>query len=72
MPVQDLFPGRRTRDHLIEEMNGGEKSVFNCPGRYSLTVADFTGRSVINPSESDKKLFGDSFLEKGPLVPHSG
>jgi hypothetical protein len=43
-PAQTLY--QRTNDKLVVRMNGGLRSVVHCPGRYSLQVAEFTGRSV--------------------------
>jgi hypothetical protein len=43
VPAQNLYP--RTRDKLVMQMNSGLRSIVNCPGRYSLQVADFSGRS---------------------------
>ena len=28
------------------QMNSGLRSIVNCPGRYSLQVAEFSGRST--------------------------
>jgi hypothetical protein len=42
-PAQTLYP--RTRDKLVMEMNSGRRSIVNCPGRYSLQLAQFTGRT---------------------------
>jgi len=43
-PAQTLY--QRTTDKLVVQMNGGLRSILNCPGRYSLQVAEFTGRSA--------------------------
>ena len=43
-PAQTLY--QQTRDKLVVQMNGGLRSIVNCPGRYSLQVAEFTGRSA--------------------------
>ncbi len=44
VPVQNLYP--RTKDRLVVQMNSGLRSIVNCPGRYSLQVAEFSGRSM--------------------------
>jgi hypothetical protein len=67
IPVQDLYPGRGPRDRLIAQMNSGPRSVFNCPGRYSLQVAEFSGRAKLNPGDSDPSLFDKTWLAKSPL-----
>jgi hypothetical protein len=47
VPAQNLYP--RTKDKLIVQMNSGLRSIVNCPGRYSLQVAEFSGRSTFAP-----------------------
>jgi hypothetical protein len=46
VPAQNLFP--RAQDRLVIQMNKdmGQRNVANCPGRYSLQIADFAGRSA--------------------------
>jgi hypothetical protein len=43
VPAQLLFahPG----DRLLIRINSGHRSIANCPGRYSLQIADFSGRA---------------------------
>jgi hypothetical protein len=67
VPTQTIFPGRR-KDKLILEMNGGPHSIFQCPGRYTLQVAEFTGRSEIVTKATDSKLFDSASLRKSPLM----
>jgi hypothetical protein len=43
-PAQTLY--QKTRDRLVVQMNSGLRSIINCPGKYSLQVAEFTGRSA--------------------------
>jgi hypothetical protein len=43
-PAQTLYQSKK--DKLVVQMNSGLRSIVNCPGRYSLQVAEFTGRSV--------------------------
>lgn len=68
VPTQNLYPGNTQEDKLLSRMNSGPRSIYNCPGRFSLQVAEFGGRTVFNPSESETKLFSDSFLRKSPLA----
>ncbi|MFO0909787.1 MAG: hypothetical protein U0794_15810 [Isosphaeraceae bacterium] len=68
VPTQNIFPGRIKKDTLVTQMNGGPHSVYQCPGRYTLQVAEFGGRSVFNPSASDSRLLENSWLRKSPLV----
>jgi hypothetical protein len=68
VPAQNLFPGRSQKDKLITQMNGGPHSVLNCPGRYTLQVAEFSGRAIDNPSSTDSRLFDNNWLRQSPLV----
>lgn len=67
VPTQDIFPGKK-QDTLVSQMNSGPRSIYKCPGRYTLQVAEFSGRSVFNPSEKDPRVFENSWLKKSPLV----
>lgn len=67
VPTQDIFPGKK-KDSLVDQMNAGPRSVFKCPGRYTIQVAEFGGRSLFNPSEKDPRLFEGGWLKKSPLV----
>jgi hypothetical protein len=68
VPTQDLFPGRHKRDIMMSQMNSGPRSIYHCPGRYTLQVAEFNGRSILNPSTKDPAFFDTSWLKKSPLV----
>jgi hypothetical protein len=68
VPAQDIFPGRSKKDELVARMNGGPRSIFNCPGRYVLQIAEFGGRSVYNPDPKDPRLFDYNWLRTSPLV----
>jgi hypothetical protein len=65
VPAQLLFP--RPKDKLIVLMNTGLRSIANCPGRFSLQVADFSGRSTyqFNAQELPFHLLSD--LKNSPL-----
>jgi hypothetical protein len=62
VPAQVLYP--RTADKLVVYMNSGLRSVANCPGHYTLQIAQFTGRSTFN---LDEKLKGNAGLKDSPL-----
>ncbi|MHC5542996.1 hypothetical protein ACYOEI_32645, partial [Singulisphaera rosea] len=72
VPVQDIFPGKQ--DPLIAQMNQGPRSIFNCPGRYSLQIAEFTGRSKIFSGSAalnidmNQSLGGSQALGRSPLA----
>ncbi|GIW88591.1 MAG: hypothetical protein KatS3mg108_2915 [Isosphaeraceae bacterium] len=53
-------------DPLIKRINGGPRSLFNCPGPYTLQVAEFAGRS--SADANDPKFGSESFLKKSPLM----
>jgi hypothetical protein len=67
VPVQNLFPGPR-KDKLIVQMNEGPHSVMKCPGRYTLQIAEFSGRSIINPNLKEPRLMDASALKDSPLM----
>ncbi|GAC1333343.1 MAG: hypothetical protein NVSMB14_00110 [Isosphaeraceae bacterium] len=58
-------------DALTRRMNKGPRSLFNCPGAYSLVVAEFVGRSQLNPDSEDVKkasfLKSTESLKDSPL-----
>ncbi len=47
VPTQDLYLASLPRTSLVAQMNGGPRSVYHCPGRFTLRVAEFKGRSVV-------------------------
>lgn len=63
IPAQRLY--QHKRDRLIVQMNGGERSIVNCPGPYTLQVAQFTGRATFN--ENDENFRGILSLRNSPL-----
>ena len=44
IPAQWLYP--KAPDRLVVQMNSGLRSVANCPGHFTLQVAQFTGRTA--------------------------
>lgn len=66
VPAQLLFP--RAPDQLVIQMNSGRRSIANCPGHFTIQVANFTGHSgyaIDRASESAVAKFLDS--HKSPL-----
>ena len=65
VPVQLLYPSHK--DRLMVQMNSGLRSIVNCPGRYSLQVAEFSGRSTyqLNSMPISNSMFPD--LKGSPL-----
>jgi hypothetical protein len=65
VPAQLLFP--RPKDRLLVLINSGLRSIANCPGTYSLQVADFSGRSSyqFNAQDLPFQLLPD--LKNSPL-----
>jgi hypothetical protein len=65
VPAQNLYP--RTKDRLMVQMNSGLRSIVNCPGRYSLQIAEFSGRSTFqfNPLQTAATIFPNT--KESPL-----
>ena len=66
VPVQNLYPSHK--DRLMVQMNSGLRSVVNCPGRYSLQIAEFSGRSSyqLNSMPVSNSMFPDP--KSSPLM----
>jgi hypothetical protein len=66
VPAQYLYP--RTRDRLMVKINSGLRSIANCPGQYSLQVAEFSGRSAfqLDPQQQVGQILPD--LKSSPLM----
>jgi hypothetical protein len=65
VPAQNLYP--QTRDRLMVQMNSGLRSIANCPGRYSLQIAEFSGRTAfqLNPMQQPNAMLAN--LRESPL-----
>jgi hypothetical protein len=65
VPAQNLYP--QTRDRLMVQMNSGLRSVANCPGRFSLQIAEFAGRSAyqLTPMQQPNAILAN--LRESPL-----
>jgi len=66
--AQDLYPHKP--DKLIVNMNTSKWSVANCPGQYSLQIAEFSGRSTFD--EKDENFRGPLALLSSPLRKAAG
>ena len=64
VPTQVLYP--RKPDTIVKQMNSGPMSIFNCPGRYTLQVAEFTGRSTL--ASKDRTFVNLTSLKSSPLM----
>jgi len=62
--AQYLYP--RKSDRLVVQMNQTSRSIANCPGRFSLQVAEFSGRSTFN--SKDERFQGILNLKRSPLA----
>jgi hypothetical protein len=64
-PAQTLYP--KSKDRLVMQINSGHKSIANCPGRYSLQLAQFSGRTeyLIGGKSPQFQIF--SSLHDSPL-----
>ncbi len=72
VPAQDLYAAPR-RDPMIVQMNEGPRSVMHCPGRYTLQIAEFSGRSTLVEGRGqgvvvDQQFVGNQNLRKSPLA----
>jgi hypothetical protein len=69
VPAQYLYP--RKHDDLIVRINHTARSVANCPGRYSLQVAIFSGRATFYSGQATINDMDERFrglLQRGPLA----
>ena len=64
IPAESLFPAQQ--DVLIGKINGGPHTIKNCPGRYSLEIANFSGRKTLDVN-NDQRFKGIKSLDKSPL-----
>lgn len=64
VPAEALFA--REQDPLVERMNHGPHSLYNCAGPYTLVVARFVGRSAFGEGDSD--FLKEENLKNSPLV----
>jgi hypothetical protein len=58
--VANLLRAKKKNDPMLAQMNSGSRSLYKCPGPYSLQVAEFTGRTSLegqNHATEDKSLF---------------
>ncbi len=53
-------------DELLKRMNRGPHNIYQCPGPYTLPVAEYRGRSSTN--SSDSRFQNKSFLQRSPLA----
>jgi len=67
-PAEVLFP--RKPDQMLVQINQGPHSIFTCPGRYSLQIAQFAGRSNLGDAKVTQDRNFDSLLElkRSPLA----
>ncbi len=49
-PAETLFP--RKPDAFVTHMNQGHHSIYQCPGRYSLQIAEFAGRADLGDAKA--------------------
>ncbi|MFO0957703.1 MAG: hypothetical protein U0800_09615 [Isosphaeraceae bacterium] len=52
-------------DPMVKQWNEGENSLLKNPGKFTLVVAEFGGRSTFNPK--DPRLLNDKALKNSPL-----
>ncbi len=67
VPIQMIYPGRPKVNPIVSKLNSGPRSVYHCPGRYTLQVAMFGGRSTFIDDKKTTGLFNNEWLSKSPL-----
>jgi hypothetical protein len=68
---REYFVGRGVDKFILEMNKGVEHSLLNCPGRYSVKIATFTGRVVIDQQKIRQMEGGgghDQQTDESPLV----
>ncbi|MDX2038564.1 MAG: hypothetical protein SFX72_18095 [Isosphaeraceae bacterium] len=65
VPAEALFP--KQADPLLAQMNAGPNSVYNCPGKFTLQIAEFSGRSSFD-TKNDKRFQGMLSFKSSPLA----
>jgi hypothetical protein len=63
VPAEELFA--RQPDVMLVTMNNGPHNIRHCPGRYTLQVANFSGRSSMNPKKDPR--FSGLMASRSPL-----
>jgi hypothetical protein len=52
-------------DPLVKRLNQGPRSLLQCPGAYTMVVAEYSGRSTFN--QADPRFKDDRYLKDSPL-----
>ena len=65
VPADNLFP--QQRDIVISQINEGPHNIRNCPGRFTLEIANFEGRKTLE-ANGELQLKGRSPFAKSPLA----
>ena len=65
VPAEALFPAQK--DVLIGKINAGPHNIRKCPGRYTLEIANFSGRKTLDV-DNDQRFKGKMSMTKSPLV----
>ena len=66
VPAENLFP--QQRDIIVSQINDGPHNIRNCPGRYTLEVANFEGRKALQADGGELQLKGRNPFAKSPLA----
>lgn len=65
LPAEELFQSKP--DLLVRKINQGPHNIYTCPGRYSLQLAEFSGRQAIVPANQPQRVLNFD-LKKSPLA----
>lgn len=65
-PAEVLFPVKP--DLLVQKINQGPHNINTCPGRFTLQVAEFTGRKAIVQGPQTESFFSSFAMKRSPLA----
>ena len=65
VPAENLFP--QQRDILVSQINEGPHNIRNCPGRYTLEIANFEGHKAMQ-ADGELQIKTRSPFAKSPLA----
>ena len=65
VPAENLFP--QQRDIIVSQINEGPHNIRNCPGRYTLEIANFEGQKAIQ-ADGELQLKPRALFAKSPLA----
>ncbi|MBX6313411.1 MAG: hypothetical protein IRY99_10920 [Isosphaeraceae bacterium] len=58
----------RRPDKFLLRINSGPNSIYNCPGPVTMQVAEFVGRSSLNPKDEEMRFSEAAIRRSSPLM----